>query len=81
MPPKARATAVQTTLDGTAVPKPASKAKAKAKPKPSEGEDGDAAAVGGGGLSEHKLALPQWLKLFTERGVNMRLAMTLAGKL
>ncbi|KAJ9112237.1 hypothetical protein QFC22_006321 [Naganishia vaughanmartiniae] len=33
------------------------------------------------GLSDQKLPLPAWLKTFTDRGVDMRLAMTLAGKL
>lgn len=31
--------------------------------------------------STSKMALPAWLKCFTERGVDMRMAMMLAGKL
>jgi hypothetical protein len=77
MPPKAT---TQTTLDGTSLaPKPPAKRKAKAKP--NDGEDDDAGTSGTNGLSDQKLALPAWLKLFTERGVDMRLAMMLAGKL
>lgn len=82
MPPKAKP-AVQTTLDGKPVPPPApkvAKPRAKPKPKPVDGEEDDSATPVGG-LSDQKLPLPQWLKLFTERGVDMRLAMTLAGKL
>lgn len=77
MPPKAK---TELTLDGSSpAPKPAAKRKRKAKP--NDGEDDDAGTSANNGLSDQKLALPAWLKLFTERGVDMRLAMTLAGKL
>jgi hypothetical protein len=81
MPPrKPKAEAAQEGADGPTAPKTAApKAKGKARTKTGDGDDGDAASTKG--LSEEKLPLPAWLKMFTERGVDMRLAMTLAAKL
>ena len=81
MPPRAKpkAPADDGQEDSPAESKAASKPKGKTRAKVGEGDDNDAAPAQG--LSEEKLPLPAWLKMFTERGVDMRLAMTLAAKL
>jgi hypothetical protein len=81
MPPrKPKTEAAQDAADVSTAPKTAApKAKGKGRAKAGDGDDGGAASAKG--LSEEKLPLPAWLKMFTERGVDMRLAMTLAAKL
>ncbi|GHJ90069.1 hypothetical protein NliqN6_6471 [Naganishia liquefaciens] len=81
MPPRAKpkAPADDGQEDSPAESKAVSKPKGKTRAKVGEGDDNDAAPAQG--LSEEKLPLPAWLKMFTERGVDMRLAMTLAAKL
>lgn len=81
MPPrKPKTEATQDGADDSTAPKTAApKSKGKGRAKAGDGEDSGAASTKG--LSEEKLPLPAWLKMFTERGVDMRLAMTLAAKL
>lgn len=82
MPPRAKpktAAAQGGQQDGSTGTKAAPKAKGKSRAKAGEGDDDGGASAKG--LSEEKLPLPAWLKMFTERGVDMRLAMTLAAKL
>ncbi|KAJ9120328.1 hypothetical protein QFC24_005282 [Naganishia onofrii] len=77
MPPKSTTpkTKAKTSEEG-------GKGKSRAtKAKPNRGGEEDDADIPSKGLSDQKLPLPVWLKTFTDRGVDMRLAMTLAGKL
>lgn len=83
MPPKARKLKAESVQDGNAGTKVVAAGKGKGKRKANDDgeEDNDAGEPSAKGLSDQKLPLPAWLKMFTERGVDMRLAMTLAGKL
>lgn len=80
MPPRAKPKPLPSDgqEDGPVNTKTTPKAKGKARAK-ANGDDDDVTPMQG--LSEEKLPLPAWLKMFTERGVDMRLAMTLAAKL